>query len=206
MDNKPLPVYVSRTCPYCGLRIQPIRKLPLTGDSNHKFAVVSCPSCHGIYAAMSSEIATEESPVTLPASAHVDLPDGMKEKFPTFFNLYKQSTIAKSMGLIDIAGMGYRKALESLVKTYLIEENPELETKILDESLGKSIDRIEYPSIKKLARASSWIGNDQVHLQQKNEGYNIQDMKRFMISLSHLILAELVANGDADSLLNGKKS
>lgn len=97
--------------------------------------------------------------------------------------------------------MAYRKALEILVKQYLIEQTPNEKDKILNEALGRSIERISSTKIQSLAKAISWIGNDQTHMVQKHPDYNIPEMKRFMLALCHLIIAEHIAD-DAASFVS----
>jgi len=73
---------------------------------------------------------------------------GISFDFP---KIYNQALAAENAGLDQICGTGYRKALEFLVKDYLIkqvEEETEQE-KIKDEQLGTSIkNRIKDANIK----------------------------------------------------------
>lgn len=124
----------------------------------------------------------------------IPLPKEIATYYPKFYEIYSQSAKAENYNLNEITGMAYRKALENLVKTYLAEMYPDEISDILNEPLGKSISRISYPKIQSLARAISWIGNDQTHMIQKNLNYNINDMKAFILALCHLILAEKEAD------------
>ena len=55
-----------------------------------------------------------------------DKPNAGEEPVQTrFIKTYLQSLIAENDGLNEIAGMGYRKAIEYLVKDWAIQENPE---------------------------------------------------------------------------------
>lgn len=117
-----------------------------------------------------------------------------QQDYPYFFQIYEQAAEAESHGLDKISGMAYRKALEILVKQYLIKQTPDEENAILNETLGKNINRISFEKIRVLAKAISWIGNDQTHAVQKHPDYNVPEMKRFMLALCHLISAEYVAD------------
>lgn len=55
----------------------------------------------------------------------VDLPDTIKKISRMFVDIYAQSTIAESEKLDLIAGVGYRKAAEFLIKDYAINQNPD---------------------------------------------------------------------------------
>ena len=94
--------------------------------------------------------------------------------------------------------MAYRKALEILVKQYLIQQTPNEKDNILSEALSHSIARISSSKIQSLAKAISWIGNDQTHMIQKHPDYNVPEMKRFMLALCHLIIAEHIADEAID--------
>lgn len=122
-----------------------------------------------------------------------NLPEEMSSLYPDFEKIYNQALVAESQGLDLITGIAYRKSLEFLVKLFLIEKFPSDEQKIRDEFLGASIKRIEYSLIQNLATAATWLGNDEGHFTRKHPDYNVADMKQFILSLSHLIVAEKVA-------------
>lgn len=129
------------------------------------------------------------------------IPSEIAEIYPKFHDIYSQAIEAESAGLNLITGIAYRKSLEYLVKLFLIEKFPTEEDAIKKETLGQSIKRIEYPLIQNLAKAATWIGNDEAHFVRKHEDYSIEDMQRFILSLCHLIVAEVVAD-QASSLVD----
>ncbi len=197
-------------CPTCHLGIIPQF---LTGimipDMPIYSAIFSCPSCNSVIFASYQIRENYEgllvtgSPIVFPPAAPtVDIPSEMNEYFPEFFELYQQSASAEAAGLHQICGMGYRKALETLVKTHLCSEYPDESAAILSETLAQSINRLSgYPKIHALAKAASWIGNDYAHIVKKHPDRDISDMKAFTLALCHLILAEKEAD-NALSMLN----
>ena len=118
---------------------------------------------------------------------------------PMFVSTYAQSQQAEAEGLTEICGIGYRKALEYLVKDFLCHVDPEHEADIKKELLGPSIRRINDPRIKTLAERSVWIGNDETHYVRKHEDLDVSDMKRFIIAMVRYVDAEL-AFEDAESI------
>ena len=110
---------------------------------------------------------------------------------PLFVETYSQAEIAESQQLLQICGVGYRKALEYLVKDYLCWKHPEDTEQILSEFLGNNLKRIEDPRIKVLAERSTWIGNDETHYVKKHEDLGIDDMKRFIKALLTYVDSEL---------------
>lgn len=117
--------------------------------------------------------------------------ESISELSPTFVETYNQSLSAESQGLTEICGMGYRKALEYLVKDYLIHLDPDQEEAVKKELLGASIQRIDSRQIKTLAERSTWIGNDETHYVRKHEDLDYSDMKRFINALVRYIDSEL---------------
>ena len=87
------------------------------------------------------------------------LPDLLKENFPNFCEIYEQAMIADEMNLKEITGMGLRKALEFLIKDFIIKtlknDDPVVEEKINQvkkSSLGKCIEKyISDSTIKRLS-------------------------------------------------------
>lgn len=57
----------------------------------------------------------------------------------------------------QIAGVGYRKALEFLIKDYAISKNSEDEDKIKKMLLGKTIENYlnDFPKLQRLAKAAT---------------------------------------------------
>ena len=111
---------------------------------------------------------------------------------PKFQTIYNQANTAESYSLNEIAGMGYRKALEFLVKDFCIHLNPDKKDEIESLLLGKCISTyISDEKIKNLATASTWIGNDETHYIRKHVDKDIQDMKQFIHALLYFIEYQL---------------
>lgn len=122
---------------------------------------------------------------------------------PKFVEIYHQAEKAENLGLTELCGIGYRKALEFLVKDYVISSHPELKEQIESSMLGKCItDYIDNEKIKTLARASAWLGNDETHYVRKHQNYNVQDLKRFIKATVAFIECELSFTNAFDFLNN----
>ena len=66
--------------------------------------------------------------------------------------------------------------------------------------LGNAIDKIDNDQIKNLARASTYIGNDETHLIKLQPNKDISDLKRFLEALIHYIAFDLSASEAADMI------
>lgn len=104
---------------------------------------------------------------------------------PQFCDIYNQSLKAELNQMSDISGMGFRKSLEFLIKDYCIKKNSSIkEEDIKGLPLSQVIENyVESDKIKKLAKASSWIGNDETHYIRKWSNKNVDDLKKFIESI-----------------------
>lgn len=119
---------------------------------------------------------------------------------PQFIKIYNQSLQAENMGLDEIAGLGYRKSVEFLIKDYAIHENPDNEEEIKNTWMKVCIDKyIDDEKIKTLAERSDWIGNDEAHYVRKQENRDIKDMKKFIKAMVYFIGMTLITE-DASSM------
>ena len=125
---------------------------------------------------------------------------------PRFCSIYNQAKSAESMNLFEIAGMGYRKALEFLIKDYAIHSNPESETSIIDPkySLSQCIDEfIPESHLKDLSKLTSWIGNDETHYTRKHIDKDIDDLKEYLDTTIYFVLFSIKAK-KATSIIGQK--
>jgi len=119
---------------------------------------------------------------------------------PQFVKIYNQSLQAENIGLDEIAGLGYRKSVEFLIKDYAIHENTEKAEEIKNTWMKVCIDKyIDDKKIKTLAERSDWIGNDEAHYVRKQENRDITDMKRFIKAMVYFIGMTLITE-DASSM------
>ena len=121
---------------------------------------------------------------------------------PSFVETFHQSEAAETAGLGEVAGCGYRKSLEFLVKDYLCRKEPSHTDEIKNEFLGQSIKRVGDMRIQILAERATWIGNDATHYIKLHNNLDIEDMKRFIKAAVHFIDAELTSE---DALAISKK-
>ena len=119
---------------------------------------------------------------------------------PSFCTLWNQSYQAEQSGLKDICGSGYRKALEFLIKDYLISQNPSKQDNYRSKFLGSCIrDDIEDPRIKACAERAAWLGNDEVHYYKKWKAKDVKDLKTLIeLSLHWIMMEHLTSTYETD--------
>ncbi|TDB69101.1 DUF4145 domain-containing protein [Arundinibacter roseus] len=103
--------------------------------------------------------------------------------YKSFIDIYKEAFTAESNSLGQIAGMGYRKAIEFLVKEYAMHLNSEKAETIASTALGTVINN--YLSFDEellnISKRASWLGNDEVHYLKKWIGKDINDLKKVIL-------------------------
>jgi hypothetical protein len=104
-----------------------------------------------------------------------------------FIKTYLQSLVAENNGLDELAGMGFRKSIEYLVKDWAIQNAPEESSKIEGMWLGGVINDYYSGELKEILERATWLGNDQVHYNRLFEEFEIDVLKE----LIELIMVEL---------------
>ncbi|WP_405100771.1 hypothetical protein [Oceanobacillus sp. FSL H7-0719] len=164
-------------------------------DNFHNIGLYTCPLCasttiHFLSKWDESDMdllePTYRTFETIPAKRKKieAISDDLHTKFPDFFNIYSQSEIAEKENLDQIAGMGYRKALEFLVTDYLLEypvsDATEDWLKDPRTSLNNKISKIKNDRMQTLAKAASFLGNDETHYTRRHPEHDIDSMKAFI--------------------------
>jgi len=112
-----------------------------------------------------------------------------------FVKIYGESEFAEQENLTEICGVGYRKALEFLIKDYLTGKFPGQEEEIKNKSLGRCIsEMVEDTRIKEIAKRATWLGNDETHYLKKWGDKDLEDLKKLIEITVHFISMEILGN------------
>lgn len=185
-------------CPQCGASIDPVF---LSAYIVNKFMYVFylCLGCCQPF--ISEYVVSDDGPTHQCILARsypdiprpVEFPDEIQQLSPKFVKIYNQASFAESYGLDEVAGIGYRKALEFLVKDYAIHSFPDSSEEIRNQFLGKVIKNyISEPKIKILAERSAWLGNDETHYIRVFDGYDINTLRKFIDAIVTIIHTDFV--------------
>jgi hypothetical protein len=200
-------------CPFCNTSVsnEPIKTIVYYEKylQNQAYSIHYCPSCNDIFFSLAFIDENSSYPYsyycacTFPRiQTNNQFANSIAAKFPNFIRIYNQSLKAENDSLNDIAGMGFRKALEFLIKDYAILRNPEKEDEISKMSLSSCINTyIDNPKLVTLSKASSWLGNDQVHYFKKHDDYDTVHLKSYIEAIAYYISCELSID-DASSLIS----
>lgn len=203
-------------CPICNSSIAPVEKSKFfNSDSKMYFFMFECPACNKGF--ITHYNYTNERKIKNNISYNMlklvnsypkvpelhQFDENIKKLSSNFCEIFNQAYVAEQMDLNEIAGIGYRKALEFLIKDYCIDKNKEQEEKIKKEPLSQVITNyILSDKIKNLAKASIWIGNDETHYVRKYEDKDIKELKRFISATVAYITYELIADSAQEFVNN----
>lgn len=201
-------IQLPNTCPHCGERMTPDIcgngvSDNSTGDNFIHFGMLArctdsnCKKYYSLeYYYSSKNGKTYLKTYEYRPPIKIDLPENIDEVSSHFVEIFTQATKAEEEGLDQIAGVGYRKSLEFLIKDYVIFLNPEKEDQVKNSFLGKVIENhlTHIPRLQSLAKAASWIGNDETHYVRRHDDKDIRDMKQFIKSTAHFVVADYDAH------------
>jgi Domain of unknown function (DUF4145) len=189
-------------CPECHYKTIPTHNTNIFSKKwNYLFAFLTCPNpdCDKSYVAEYE--ATPNSAYYYFKKIGKGTP--IKENFPTeietlspsFIKIYNEAFTAEQLELLEISGVGFRKALEFLIKDYLIKRYPDKTELIKNIFLGTCIkDLVEDSKVKESAKRAVWLGNDQTHYVKKWEDKDLLDLKKLIKLTVNWIESEIITS------------
>ena len=196
-------------CPICHYAIKPIdmdssyvcKGEETAASECDLYTTFLCPKCRNaflgkfeyILSSLQSDFPyyTDSYTLTPKTPRQEYFSEAIEKLSPAFIEIYGQAQQAEAADLSHLCGVGYRKALEYLVKDYLCHKFPDDEEAIKAELLSNSLRRIENGKIQILAQRATWIGNDETHYVRRHDDLNVETMKTFINAMLAFIDAEL---------------
>lgn len=201
----PLPVI----CPHCSTVCDPIIK-SMGIASNIRIIVLTANCCKRPFYAVYSVVGkssggTIEHECNLltvyPSSISKTFDALISDLSPRFVELYNQAYEAEQRGHIDLAGTGYRSALEVLIKDFAIKYKGADHDKTARRRLKDVIN--EYypvPDAKGLAHITRILGNDYTHYEQEYSDIEFNTFKEYVDGAVHMVYLHLLANKPLDTV------
>lgn len=197
------------SCPVCHRHVQPLYKMVVVTGPDSVQLVYTCPSqdCREVFIATYSRRGVtrpyELRELSPERPSPVPWGEIVEELSPQFVTIYTQARAAESYRLDQIAGMGYRKALEFLVNDYAIKRSPESADSIRKAFLGIVIaDHIDDPNVRQVAKRATWLGNDEAHYDRRWDK-DISDLKTLIQLTVNAIENVLLAKKYEDEMPDG---
>lgn len=204
-------------CPICNKSITPDNKMDYYNlQSKIVYFFFYCPACGECFISSYNflnksvtykmneyrELALKNSYPCIPNKINFD--KCIESLSPSFCEIYNQAHASEIYKLSQISGIGYRKALEFLIKDYCCYRNQNDTKKIKAQLLGQVIDNyVDSNKLRKLSKAAIWLGNDETHYIRKFEDKDINDLKRFITATVAFITYELTSD-EASDLVDSK--
>ena len=191
-------------CPCCGIATSPtfldgfITVHPDIKYNLYSYIILYCTNCKSIYAARyisNRNINNLCLESVFPKTARgISFSENINKLSPKVVSLYNQANEAETRNEIKgLAGIGHRKALEFLIKDYLIKFYHQDTETIKKMELGNCVNKLP-EKIQSIAKASIWIGNDETHYFRKNPEYDIEDLRKFIDCFIHFIEMDYAIN------------
>ena len=174
-------------CPHCGLGTDaPFSSKNVSPFNGHHLftATCTCTACgkNFFFACEYDSGKHEYDPIIYPSIAFTPYTNDILEEIsPRFIDMYNQALQSEFYENMELAAIGYRSALEILVKDYAIKElkqNPkEVISKKLCAAIGTYLNQEE---LVKTADVVRILGNDYTHYERKYPQHDFALLKGYM--------------------------
>ena len=176
--------YVSLlTCPFCKTKISPSPKALFSAGGGRFHFLAKFPCCNRKYfisclpgkaRGYYTDWQVDELTITPRKGGFSETIERIS---PSFVSIYNETLAAQELGLLQICGGGYRKALEFLMKDYAIALNPDKRETIEKDDLGKCInENFSTATIRDVANRANWLGNDEMHFMKRWTDKDVSDI------------------------------
>jgi len=187
--------YEPNQCPLCKKNIKPVFVHGLVNDTaKSAYVLFECRACFKAFIKSFStsqnsngsywESGSGSNPYLAPnPPEYVSFSKYINELSPAFVEIYNQANAAECYNLNEIAGIGYRKSAEFLIKDYLMSttddesQKENIKTKFLLNCIN---DDVTIENLKIVARRITWLGNDEAHYIRKHTDTDVTDLKRLI--------------------------
>lgn len=186
-------------CPHCSAFIEPkIESYTRISLSNYYvYLIIYRPLCCDNYFFVTYKVKDNKGEILTiyPSNKPEKLPEAIQKISPRFINLYNQAYTAEQENHLELAGCGYRNALEILIKDYAINElhidSKEVSKKNLNSSIKEYVPSVRLSNSADVIRL---LGNDYTHYERHYEGINFQILKRYLHIFINSIETEYLIN------------
>lgn len=176
------------TCPHCNISTASTLEKwnELSSIKNYLNVIFQCTSCKKQYYVCYIETSTFNTFEVLdifPQSKYLtrDFPETINTLSPAFSDLYNQAYFAEQHKKYDIAGMGYRKALEVLVKDFAINSLQKSPDEVIKKPLAKAIsDYLTGFDTFVSAECIRVLGNDYTHYELRYDNVDFSYLRKYL--------------------------
>lgn len=186
-------------CPYCDAYEDGTKGdyhlFSVGNDRYYGIIAYTCTCCRKKYVVVySMDVSAKKAQyvTTLPQITMVYQNERLDALSHQFIDMYNQALRAEQIGDIELAAIGFRKALECLVKDYAINELQEEKEVVAEKSLHKAIGDYLDSSLASTADVVRILGNDYAHYERRYEQHDFDILKSYMEIFIHLVETKLM--------------
>lgn len=182
-----------RVCPYCGIGIDavPVKAEHFPYDTNNDAVVVvmRCTDCDKkfIVVYVKGRYNQYDFKTIIPISERDDMPEVLERVSKRFVEIHKQAFHSESVGDTIVAAIGYRTALEILIKDFAINILEKDETEVRKFSLADSIEKYMPAEYKNAADVVRIIGNDYTHYINRHNDVDFDTFKKYYVGVMNYV-------------------
>lgn len=181
LGNSSYPVEYPTECPICHHHGEiGTRMVQQTGEDKNVEVVYQCAfhGCKTFFIGYYGPHPQPDLKALKPQRPEIpEFSDSIKALSSGFVEIFGQAEEARYQGLSQIAGSGYRKAFEFLIKDYAKSKAKDRSEEIEAMFAGKVVSEfVQDPRIEAVAKRALWLGNDETHYLKKWEAHDINDL------------------------------
>lgn len=174
-------------CPHCNAFVQPKivdnRLLTFNKDNCLLIIVFKGECCNNSFYGTYSYSNNNATLLDIyPHLKSISLPEKIKQLSPRFTNLYEQSYTAEQNNHIELAGSGYRNAIEVLIKDFAIKKlnapKKDVCNMKLYDAIGSFLKEVNIDT--SAADVVRVLGNDYTHYQRKYDDIDFIVVKKYL--------------------------
>ena len=186
-------------CPHCGICCDPLILgstfiSPFTAKPpQFVFLIFQCTACKKLFTA-TYEVTNGKSHICCmtPFKPLVFVDELIEKTSPRFIEVYNQAIRAKENGDLNLAAVGYRSALEILIKDYAINDLHEPSEKVVKLDLFHASSNYLSSDTGNAADGGRIVGNDHTHYERKYPELDFKVLQEYMDIFIHSIRVKLL--------------
>ncbi|MBZ5943947.1 DUF4145 domain-containing protein [Leuconostoc gelidum subsp. gasicomitatum] len=194
-------IQLPKFCPHCGAVNNPksqilSRNKIKTSDKEEIVISVThfCNACNKSH--FSIEVQNDDNSFSIksvyPETQPTLLADEVTRLSPRFAKVYADSEAAEQRGATELAGTGYRSALEILIKDYALKYSGDTKEAIAKLNLSSAIQKYFNGDVFNAAEVVRLLGNDYTHWEKQYD-FKLSQLKAYLdIFVSYIKMQVMV--------------
>lgn len=157
------------------------------------FLIFQCTACKKLFTA-TYEVTNGKSHICCmtPFKPSAFSDELIEKLSPRFIEVYNQALRAKDNKDLNLAAIGYRSALEILIKDYAINELNEPPEKVIKLKLFEAISNYLPENMLSTADVVRILGNDHTHYERKYPELDFNLLQKYMDIFINLVQTKLL--------------